>query len=204
MQSKQTTHHNFRVFHIPQSHRARRRGGAIVVAVVAALIWGIVIAGPYDPGWVFLGLPFTLGFLMHAVFQWFSTNKARIVVSSDGIEFHSLGYSHVSAWHWVGNLEYRQVNWWGRGRVMVECLPMPEYSRSGWLLWKWLDGTSRLGNAIPIEYFGDWKTGELGQAIAQYAPHLIPAPEPEPTPAGPSIVEQVVKGLFSSPQQGKD
>src|SRR5687767_13998290 len=115
MQPKQTTHQKYRVFHASPTYRRNSRIRSMILGVLAIVLLVLVIKDPYSGGLpAYFALPLIVGTLIQTTFQFLSTEKTRIVVSPEGIEFHSFGYSLVSAWHWVGEPELRQINWLGR------------------------------------------------------------------------------------------
>lgn len=93
------------------------------------------------------------------------TNNARLVTTSEGIEYHSLGYSISSSWNNIERIEKARFGLW-----IVEhlILHQPKVQASKWSAW-FVKLRGVKGNKIPVTPFMEqWKRSELGQHLKQH------------------------------------
>jgi hypothetical protein len=127
------------------------------------------------------------------IVAWLVT-RTRLDIGPDGIVYHAIGYRVVGAWDDVVGTDRRVM-----GASEVECLVLraPAMEMSGWLAAGYrlmpvasilavftgrtveTDRASDYADVIPVGVFdSDWRTGEIGAMVRQYAPQALDAPAP--------------------------
>lgn len=141
-----------------------------------SLFWFILAAIAYQGKHLdFVFLAALLG-LVDAVQPFYDVSTPRIIISKNGVEWHSLGFTLLARWENVEKISRRFY-----GFSLQEGLNITKLSLRitktgvGYLPTPWQIPPVR--PFIPLSCFGDnWRDSELGVQIKYHAPHLFENP----------------------------
>lgn len=163
----------------------QQMGMAIAACVIALVI--VFLTLPPGDTWIILLLAAVLLFSLGLAYGLLT--RTRLTVSSDGITFYGIGYHVASTWN---NLKGYGTRTLGAKSVESLILTQPGIEVSGWMKAAYAlmpvaeiasaaqgrvfipQGLSRYQDVIPVSMFDkDWRSGELGALIQQYAPQAF-------------------------------
>jgi hypothetical protein len=140
------------------------------VALTALHLRGVDIDGPGRHAGPVAKAALLAAFYGMGVLTAYVASRTRLVLSPQGLEYRSLGYSIACDWgnvESIGRARYRRSE-----SVDSLLLREPALRRHGpFGLLVWLYARS---DAIPLEQFGSSRHGPLSRDLKRYAPHLYP------------------------------
>jgi hypothetical protein len=90
----------------------------------------------------------------------------RIIVSKNGVEYYSFGFSIKASWNAVMSTGFHQMKLYKFDGLFVDKIQSDIKNPFGFL--------DKREPFIPLTMFDkNWRTSELGQQIKDYAPHLF-------------------------------
>lgn len=115
-------------------------------------------------------LPLGLIIFSFAIILFSSALLIRLSISSNGIVYHQIDYSVFARWDQIAYIEECKA-----GRVRTYCFFLRGYELRGFNPLAKLSGLHPQKYSIPVGLFDkNWRDGNLGREIEQYAPHLLP------------------------------
>jgi hypothetical protein len=163
----------YQVFHLPVGRRVWQRTVNLCAVLSSLFVIAITLQNPdVTLPMMIARIPLAVAVFMRCAYRWLSAGAIRLVISSEGIEYHSFGYSMVADWKHVGAIEEVKNP---RSRQVSRYLSLLDTEKSGSPLFGLLDGAWALRNRIPIDDFGRWEQNEMGNALRRYAPYSLPS-----------------------------
>jgi hypothetical protein len=110
---------------------------------------------------------------MDIALAFYNVPTSHIVVSEDGVVWHSLGFTLWTRWEDIEEISYHLYGFSiQEGLASTKLMVRINKAGVGYLPTPWQ--IPPVKPFIPLSCFVDnWRTSELGQQIKQYAPHLF-------------------------------
>lgn len=111
-----------------------------------------------------------LFFVVMGAFTWRTVRRTRLVLSTDGVMYRTMGYSIVSRW---GNVRGIGPARYGRGNAESLLLHEPGMRENGPFGALVRAMSFAPDDAIPLQGFGSARYGPFSRDLRRYAPHLF-------------------------------